>query len=123
MNIGKLTLLACLALPATSALAQQMIVAPSPESSTTLDLYSTPDASQPPRQVKVSEAHLPLLVQARQGGYLKVEVAGQPYWIRSAKVRVSRSTTASCGGLAAVATRGQTASTPGASDDACGKPN
>ena len=123
MNIGKLTLLTCLALFGGTALAQQMIVAPSPESNTSIYLYQAPDASLQPRQIKVAEAGLPLQVQARQGGFLKVDIGGQPYWIRSAKVRVSRSSTANCGALATLAPRGQTASTPGASDDVCGKPN
>jgi len=123
MNIGKFTFLACMALSSGAALAQQAIIAPSPESSASFDLYPAPDATQPPRQIKVAEAGLPLPVQARQGGFLKVEIGGQPYWIRSAKVRLSRSTTASCGALATAAVRTLTASTPGASDDACGKPN
>lgn len=123
MNIGKLTLLLCIAFSGGAALGQQAIVALSPESSTSVDLYQAPDASQQPRQIKVAEAGLPLPVQARQGGFLKVDIGGQPYWIRSAKVRVSRSSTANCGALATLASRGQTASTPGASDDACSKPN
>jgi len=123
MNIGKLTFLACIALPGSVAVAQQTIVAPSPESTASFDLYPAPDASQPPRQIKVADAGLPLTVQARQGGYLKVEIGGQPWWIRGTKVRLSRPTTASCGALATVAARPLTASTPGASDDACGKAN
>lgn len=121
MNIVKLTFLACMAL-AGAAQAQQAIVAPSPESTTSFDLYPAPDATQSPRQIKVAEAGLPLPVQARQGGFLKVEIGGQPYWIRSAKVRVSRATTANCGGLAAAGGgRALVAGTPGASDDSCGK--
>ena len=121
MKLVKLALLACIALSGSAALAQQTIVAASPESSATFDLYSTPDLSQPPRQIKVAEAGLPLTVQSRQSGFLKVDIGGQPYWIRSTKVRVSRTSTANCGALALVASRGQTASTPGASDDACSK--
>ncbi|QOY93916.1 hypothetical protein IM543_20705 [Massilia sp. UMI-21] len=122
MNVVKLTLLAWITLSASHALAQQAVVAPSPESSTTLDLYPAPDASQQPRQIKVAEAGLPLSVQERQAGFLKVDIGGQPYWVRSAKVRVRRTSTANCGALAALAARGQTASTPGASDNACDKP-
>ena len=123
MRIVKFTLLAWIALSCSTAMAQQAIVAPSPESSATFDLYPAPDASQQPRQIKVAEAGLPLPVQARQGSFLKVDIGGQSYWIRSARVRVSRTSTANCGGLAALATRGVTASTPGASDDACSKSN
>lgn len=121
MNLLKLTLMASIALAGASALAQQAIVAPSPASSPTLDLYPAPDPAQPPRSIKVAEAGLPLQVQDRQRGFLKVDIAGQPYWIRSARVRVSRTTTANCGALARVAQRAQTASTPGASDHACDK--
>jgi hypothetical protein len=123
MNIGKLTFLACIALLGGAAVAQQTIVAPSPESTPSFDLYPAPDASQAPRQMKVAEAGLPLTVQDRKGGFLKVEIGGQPYWIRGTKVRLSRNTTANCGALATVAARTLTASTPGASDDACGKAN
>lgn len=123
MNIGKFTVLVCLALSGSAALAQQAIIAPSPESSTSLDLYPAPDASKAPRRITVAEAGLPLTVQARQGGFLKVDIGGQPYWIRSAKVHVNRNSTANCGALATLAVRGPTASTPGASDDACNKSN
>ncbi len=121
MIVVKITLFALLALTCISPLAQQTVLAPSPESSATLDLYAGPDVSQPPRQIAVTEAGLPLLVQARQNGFLKVEIGGQPYWVRSAKVRVSRNSTANCGALARHARREQTVSTPGASDDACKK--
>lgn len=121
MNIVTLMLAASIALSGATALAQQAIVAPSPERSATLDLYPAPDASQPPRRIAVAQAGLPLQVQDRQGGFLKVDIGGQPWWIRGTKVRVSRTSTANCGALAGVARRGQTASTPGASDDACSK--
>lgn len=123
MKFVKLTLLATMALSGVAAQAQQSIVAASPASSAMFELYPTPDGSQSPRQIKVAEAGLPLPVQARQGGFLKVDIGGQAVWIRSAKVRVTRTSTANCGGLAPVAARGQTASTPGASDEACIKVN
>lgn len=107
------------ALCAAPALAQQSIVAPSPASSPGFDLYATPDSAEPARRIAVAEAGLPLPVQAREGGFLKVEIGGQPYWMRSAKVRVSRGSTANCTALALAAPRAQTASTPGASNDAC----
>ncbi|MEW7847819.1 hypothetical protein AB2N08_03875 [Massilia aurea] len=123
MNIVKLTLLASIALTSVAAMAQQTIVAASPASSVSFDLYPTPDASQSPREIKVSEAGLPLPVLARQGGFLKVDIGGQPVWIRSAKVRVSRTSTANCGALASHAALKPTASTPGAADVACTKAN
>lgn len=121
MKILRLALLAWMALSGAQAQAQQAIVAPSPADSATIELYAAPDQSAQPRQIRVADAGLPLPVQARQGGFLQVDIGGQPYWIRSAKVQVRRGSTASCGTLAKAAPRGQTASTPGVSDDACAK--
>lgn len=103
---------------ATSALAQDRIIAPTPASSATLDLYDRPDMSRLVRKINVGEAGLPLAVQAKEAGFYKVDIGGQAYWLRSAKVRVNRDTTASCGALA-MGSSGPTASTPGAGKDAC----
>lgn len=111
-------LVALLALSAPAAFAQEQIVAPSPASSVSLDLYDQAGAAQAVRQINVSEAGLPLAVQARQSGFYKVNIGGTDYWVRSAKVRVSRDTTANCGAIAQSASA-LTAATPGAGKDAC----
>ena len=111
-------LLTLLALAASPAIAQDKIVSLSPASATTLDLYEQPAASDAARQVNVAEAGLPLPIQAKQAGYYQVSIGGKDYWVRGAKVRVSRDTTASCGGVAQ-ASAALTAATPGAGKDAC----
>lgn len=107
-----------LALAAVPAQAQDRITGPSPASSLTLDLYDAPDPTRVARQIPVGEAGLPLAVHAKEAGFYRVIIGGQAYWLRSAKVRVSRDVSARCGPLAMGAT-GPTASTPGAGDNAC----
>jgi hypothetical protein len=111
-------LLSLLALTALPGMAQDKIVSPSPATITTLDLYEQPAAAEPTRQVSVSEAGLPLPIQARQAGFYQVHIAGKDYWLKGAKVRVSRDTTASCGSVAQASST-LTAATPGAGKDAC----
>lgn len=109
------SLLSLIALP---AVAQDRIVGASPATSATLDLYEQPLAAEPLRQVSVSEAGLPLPIQARQAGFYQVQIGGKEVWIKGAKVRVSRDTTASCGTVAQSSSV-LTAATPGAGKDAC----
>lgn len=111
-------LFSLLALTDLPVMAQDRIVSPSPANSATLDLYEQPAAAEPARQVSVSEAGLPLPIQARQAGFYQVQVAGKDYWVKGAKVRVSRDTTASCGTVAQGSST-LTAATPGAGKDAC----
>ena len=118
MKLARLILLFPFAFASTPAVAQDKIVAPTPGSSATLDLYDAPDAARLSRQIKVGDAGLPLTVQAKEAGFYKVDIGGQSYWMRSAKVRVSRGSTANCGALA-MGSSGPTASTPGAGKDAC----
>ena len=101
-----------------SAMAQEMIIGPSPASRGTLDLYEQPNAAQAARQIGISEAGLPLPIHSKQAGYLKVLIDGKEYWLRSTKVRVSRDTTANCGAVARASSE-QTAATPGAGKDVC----
>ena len=106
------------ALAASSAMAQDRIVSLSPANSATLDLYEQPGATEAVRQVSVQEAGLPLSIQSKQPNYYQVQIGGKEYWVRGAKVRVSRDTTASCGTVAQASSI-QTAATPGAGKDAC----
>lgn len=118
MNHMPALLFSLLALTALPGTAQDMIVSPSPATSATLDLYEQPAATEPARQVSVSDAGLPLPIQARQAGFYRVQVGGKDYWVKGAKVRVSRETTASCGTVAQGSST-LTAATPGAGKDAC----
>lgn len=113
-----LALLALLALPVPAVMAQDKVIAPSPSSRTSLDLYDQPGAAQAVRQVSVSEAGLPLRIQSTRTGYHQVAIGGQDYWLRGLQVRISRDSTASCG-TAAHAALGATIATPGAGKDAC----
>lgn len=107
-----------LALAASSAMAQDKVVGPSPANAAMLDLYEQPATGDAARQISVAEAGLPLPIQARQGGFYQVLVGGKEYWVRGSKVRVSRDTTAGCGTVA-LSSGGLTAATPGAGKDAC----
>ena len=118
MKRTSFALLTLFALAASPAFAQDKIVSLSPASATMLDLYEQPAATDAARQVSVAEAGLPLTIQAKQAGYYQVAIGGKEYWVRGAKVRVSRDTTASCGGVAQ-ASAALTAATPGAGKDAC----
>lgn len=111
-------LLTLLALAASPAMAQDKVVSLSPASTTVLDLYEQPAATDAARQISVAEAGLPLLIQARQAGFYQVLIGGKDYWVRGSRVRVSRDTTASCGTVAQ-GSGGLTAATPGAGKDAC----
>lgn len=105
-------------LATSAAMAQEKVVGTSPASSTTLDLYDKPGATEAISQINVIDAGMPLLIQSKQDGFYKVAIGGKEYWVRSAKVRISRDATASCGVVARAST-GLTAATPGAGKDAC----
>jgi len=118
MKIKMPLLFTMLAVPFSVAMAQDKVVAPSPSSRTSLDLYEQPGATQSARQISVSEAGLPLAIQATQTGYYKVAIAGRDYWLRGMQVRVHRATNAGCT-TSVVAATGVTIATPGAGKDAC----
>lgn len=99
------------------ALAQGSIIASSPPSRTTLDLYETPGAIQPTKQLTSAEAGFPLPTSGAQGGFLKVNIAGQDFWVKSAQVRVARTVVASCSDV--VTKQERVGATPGAVGDAC----
>ena len=107
-----------LAAPVCAALAQGKVVAPSPSSLASLDLYDQPGAAVAVRQLSVAEAGLPLTIQATRTGYHQVAIGGQTYWLRGLQVRVSRDSTAGCG-TASHSAMNATIATPGAGKDAC----
>jgi hypothetical protein len=118
MTLMPTMLFSLIALTALPGIAQDRIVSTSPATSATLDLYEQPAAAEPARQVSVSEAGLPLTIRDKQAGFYQVQVAGKDYWVKGAKVRVSRETTATCGAVAQGSSI-LTAATPGAGKDAC----
>lgn len=111
-------LLTLLALTLTAAVAQDKVVGPSSASSGTIELYEKPDMAQPAGHISIAEAGLPLPIQARSTGFYQVVIGGKEYWVRGAKVRISRDTTATCGTVA-IAGSELTAATPGAGKNAC----
>lgn len=117
MKLKVTSVLALVMLPISIAMAQDKVIAPSPSSRVNLDLYELPGAPQAVRQIGVSEAGLPLNIQATQTGYHRVAIGGQDYWLRGFQVRISRDNTASCGPTTTA--MGLTIATPGAGKDAC----
>ena len=99
------------------ALAQSSIVAPSPNSRASLDLYNSPNAAQPAKQIPVSEAAFPLNISGTQSGFFQVNIGGQEFWLKGAQVRITRKVDADCS-LALKKTE-RTGATPGAGSDAC----
>lgn len=118
MKLTTGVLATCLALSTSMVAAQDTVVASSPSSRTSLDLYEQPGATQPVRQIAVSEVGLPLNIQATQTGYHKVAIGGRDYWLRALQVRIKRDSTAGCV-TAANAPLVATIATPGAGKDAC----
>ncbi len=110
--------IASLAVAAAGAMAQDKVIAPSPSSRASFDLFEQPGATQAVRQMPVSEAGLPLIIQATQTGFHQVNIGGRDYWLRGLQVRISRDNTAGCVTSAHAAVRA-TIATPGAGKDAC----
>ncbi|WP_194723854.1 hypothetical protein [Noviherbaspirillum malthae] len=119
MKVTSPVIFALLAAVIPATFAQDKVVAPSPATSATIDLYEQPDAAHPARQINVGQAGLPWIIQSKQTGFYQVIIDGKDYWVRGSKVRISRDTTANCGAVAVAATTGLTAATPGAGKDAC----
>ena len=103
---------------ASVVMAQDKVIAPSPSTSTSLDLYDQPGATQPVRRIAIGEAGLPLAIQASKTGYHQVLIGGQAYWLRGLQVRISRDSAAGCG-TAAHSSSSLTIATPGAGKNAC----
>lgn len=112
MKLTSPIIFSLLALAIPAAYAQDRVVAVSPASSVTIDLYELPGAAQPVRTINISEAGLPLAIHAKQPGFYQVVIGGKEYWVRGSKVRVSRDTSANCG-MIAQASAQPSAQTPG----------
>lgn len=110
-------LAAVLAAAACGAQAQDRIVAPSPSSRATVDLFAAAGATAPVRQAPVAELGLPLAIQESKASYHRVAIGGQDYWIKGVHVRILRGAE---GGCATQAMDTQpTIATPGAGQNVC----
>lgn len=118
MKFNRILLNALLAFTLPAVMAQDKIIAPSPSSRASLDVYDQPGAAQPVRQIDVSEIGLPLNIQDTKAGFHQVVIKGQDYWLRGMQVRIRRESTASCSS-ASHAQASLTIATPGAGKDAC----
>ncbi len=118
MQLKTTLLIAVGVLTFSAAMAQDKVIAASPSSRASLDLYEQPGAAQAVRQITVAEAGLPLPIKQAQTGYYQVAIGGADYWLRGMQVRISRDTAAGCA-TSTVAQVGATIATPGAGKDAC----
>ena len=109
--------LAGLALLGLSAHAQVLIAAPNPSSRTSWDLFSEPGAATPARQVSLGELTFPLVVRETRSSHHRIEVQGQPFWIKSVQTTLVRGSTAACS--KGVKESGLTASTAGVGKNGC----
>jgi hypothetical protein len=107
-----------LAVLCMSANAQDQIMGPSPSSRPTLDLFAEPGAGTALRQVALGELSLPLVILESKASHHRIDLQGQPFWIKGSQVRIVRGSTAGCGptGKGQVT---QTIATPGAGKDGC----
>lgn len=101
MKTAFVLLIAALCLASGTASAQRIIVGASPSSRSALDTYAAPGGSRG-TSVPVAGLALPLTILESQSGYYKVELDGQPVWVKNTQVRVGRDSKASCAGTAEV---------------------
>lgn len=107
-----------LLLASAAASAQGLVVGPAMTGATTLNLYDGPDAAAPVRQVALRDVALPLSIEEKQPGALRVMVDDKQYWVRSVEVRTTRGVNAKCGAIVQASST-QSAATPGAGTRAC----
>lgn len=107
-----------LLLASSSAAAQGLVVGPTAADANSMNLYESPSAAAPVRQVPLREAALPLAVEDKQSGFLRVSLGDKQYWVRSVEVRTTRGVTAKCGAIVQ-ASSAESAATPGAGSRAC----
>lgn len=113
----KYILAACLVLLSANAISAEQITALSPSSRVEIELFSKPGAAQSAKTVAVSDLSFPVGVMAQENGFLKVNVEGKTYWLKSTQVRIQRDVVASCAAAAERAER--VGSTPGLAGNSC----
>lgn len=99
-----------------SANSAEQISALSPSDSETIEVYESFKSTTPLREISRSELQLPLAILDSQNGYLKVNINNHVFWVKTAKVRIKRDVTASCG---AAGSPERTVSTPGLAGNTC----
>lgn len=100
-----------------NALASEQITALTPSSRVEIELFSKPGAAQSVKIIAVSDIAFPVNVQAHENGFIKVNVEGKSYWLKSSQVRLQRDVVASCAAAAERAER--VGSTPGLAGNSC----
>lgn len=106
-----------LAVIAASAIGAEQITSLSPSSRTEIELFSKAGAGQSVKTMAANEITFPVNVQAQESGFLKVNVEGKTYWLKSTQVRIKRDVVASCAAAAEKAER--VGSTPGLAGNSC----
>jgi hypothetical protein len=114
-SIASGVLALALAAAALPALSQGTVVAPSPSSRATIDLYEQPGAEQPSRQVPVAELGLPLAFSKTEASHHQIVVGAQNYWVRASQVQIRRAPPGGCV-VARNSAPARTGQTPGAGE-------
>ena len=102
---------------AANVFCAEQITSLSPSSRTEIELFNKAGAAQSVKTIPVSEISFPVNVQANESGFLKVNVEGKTYWLKSTQVRIQRDVVASCAAAAERAER--VGSTPGLAGNSC----
>ncbi|MBV6273850.1 hypothetical protein KVP09_13155 [Alcaligenaceae bacterium CGII-47] len=100
-----------------AGIAADAVIGLSPSGSEHITAYAEPNAKSATEQMPVSTLIFPLPILQTKSGFLAVQLNGQSYWLRAAKVRVKRDSSAKCSELIASAT--PTNATPGVGGTGC----
>lgn len=100
-----------------NAIAAEQITSLTPSSRTEIELFNKPGAAQSVKTITASDMAFPVSVQAHESGFLKVNIEGKPYWLKSTQVRIQRDVVASCAASTEKAER--VGSTPGLAGNSC----
>ncbi len=100
------------------AMAQAQIVGFMPSTETKVSLYSAPAEGDVVGEHRLGAPPWPLDVLDTKAGFVKVSIGGKEYWVKTAQVRMTRSSSAGCT-TARLAPTTQTSSTPGVGKSGC----
>lgn len=119
MKAHKLLMALVLSCCCLGAFAQSKITGPSPSSRASIDLFDNAGDATPAKSMPASALQFPLAVKETQQGFLKVDVEGKAYWVRSVAVKVARESAAACDMTIAMKPGTNTASMPGVTGNSC----
>jgi len=105
------------AISTTYVSSAEQITSLSPSSRSEIELFNKAGAAQSVKTIPASEISFPVTVQANESGFLKVNVEGKGYWLKSTQVRIQRDVVASCAAAAERAER--VGATPGLAGNSC----